>query len=97
MINRETVSIKVVSFTAGTDEYGQLRQLGSTETNSEGMLKLISNMNVSNPLYLESDYLLLTKDKNITVNNQIKVGNDNYQVKYIIPSGKYNQVLIKKL
>lgn len=46
--------------------------------------------------YNEVTLIGLTKDRLINDTNEIKIGTESYIVLYVIPSRRYNQVLLKK-
>lgn len=97
MINREMQLVTVVSFTAGTDEYGQKRNNGQTTRQVEMMVKVYTQNRVNDIRYVDVTNIGLTKDNNITDENQIIIGEDTFEVMYVIPSTRYNQILLKKV
>lgn len=96
MINREMRAVTVISYADTVDEYGQKRQGTSTERTTDMVVKLYSQSNTSDVRYLDVEVIGLTKDKNITVQNRIKFDSVEYDVLYLIPSGRYTQVLMRK-
>lgn len=96
MVNREWQTVSVVTFTTGTDAYGQKRQKGSTLRDIKMVVKIYNQRNVADVRYNEVEVIGLCEDKTLTDSNQIKIGNDYYQILYIIPSGRLYQVLMKK-
>ena len=94
---REAKPVSVVSFTIGTDAYGQKRQLGSTTRTVEMFVKVYSQSNVSDIRYNDVTNIGLTKDSLITDENQIVIDGATYNVLYVIPSGRLHQVLMKKV
>ena len=97
MINREMQSVTVVSFTSGTDEYGQKRNNGQTTRQVEMMVKVYTQNKVNDIRYVDVTNIGLTKDNNITDKNQIIISEDTFEVMYVIPSTRYNQILLKKV
>lgn len=95
--NRELKSVSVISFTTGTDAYGQKRTLGSTTRTVEMFVKVYSQSNVSDIRYNEVTNIGLTKDASITDKNQIVIDGATYNVLYVIPSGRLHQILMKKV
>lgn len=95
MINNEMQSVKVITFTSGTDDYGQTRQTVSSVTYVDMTLKLYSQTNSSDPRFLNVEYVGLTTDTSITTANQIEVGGSKFNIERTIPSGRYMQVLLK--
>ena len=67
-----------------------------TQRNVEMVCKVYSQMDVDNPKYNSIELLGITKDKDISTENEIKINNQIYVVKYVIPSGKYYQILMEK-
>lgn len=96
MINREMKSVLLISFTSGTDKYGQKRNNGNTEETIEMAVKVYSQTNVSDIRYNDVELIGLTKTA-VKDSQQIKIDDIVYQVLYVIPSGRYNQVLMKKV
>ena len=59
--------------------------------------KIYSQTNVTDPRYVDVDLIGLTKDKDITDENVIVVGDEKFNVKYIIPSSRLYQILMKRI
>lgn len=97
MINRELQSVSVISFTTGTDAYGQRRQSGSTVKQIDMVVKPYSNTIVSDIRFNDVELIGLTTDQSISDKNQILIGSDTYNVLYVIPSHRCYQVLMKKV
>lgn len=98
MINREQKSVSVITFTSGTDAYGQVRKKGIDSTRTVEMyIKTYVQENVSDIRYVDVTDIGLTKDKLITDSNEIVDGEINYQVLYVIPSSRYYKILLKRL
>ena len=95
MINREYQPVKIVTFKDGTDEYGQKRKKIESERTTEMVVKINSQINVNDPRYIDCDYIGITKDKDIKDTDTCSFDNKNCNIRYIIPSGKYNQILMK--
>ena len=95
--NRELQSVSVVSFTTGTNAYGEKRKLGSTTRTVDMVVKIYSQTNVSDVRYCDITNIGLTYDASITDENQIIVDGTTYDVLYVIPSGRLHQVLMKKV
>ena len=97
MLNREYKTENVLSYTNATDSYGQ-RHKGATQTTQiEMVAKLYTQSNVQDPRYIDVDMIGITKYSGITTENEIVIDGKKYQVLYVIPSGKLNQVLMKCL
>ncbi len=97
MINRKSAAVDVISYTVGLDEYGQKRQLGETKRTIKMMIQLFSQKNTDDPRYVAVDTIGLTKDLGITDANVIEYNNIKYQVLYVIPSSRYNQILMRQI
>ena len=97
MYMRHKSTVQVLSFTSGTDEYGMVRKLGS---NSRDVLMDFYTYVPSNndtPEYVDCDAIGLTNDTSITTANQIIHDNIKYDVKYVIPTSRKNQIIMKKV
>lgn len=97
IFNRELKPVSVVSFTTGTDAYGQKRKQGSTSRTVEMYVKVYSQSNVSDVRYCDVTNIGLTYDTSITDENQIVIDGATYNVLYVIPSGRMYQILMKKV
>lgn len=97
IFNRELKPVSVVSFTTGTDAYGQKRKQGSTSRTVEMFVKVYSQSNVSDVRYCDVTNIGLTYDASITDENQIVIDGATYNVLYVIPSGRMYQILMKKV
>ena len=97
IFNRELKPVSVVSFTTGTDAYGQKRKQGSTSRTVEMFVKVYAQSNVSDVRYCDVTNIGLTYDTSITDENQIVIDDATYNVLYVIPSGRMYQILMKKV
>ena len=97
IFNRELKPVSVVSFTTGTDAYGQKRKQGSTTRTVEMVVKIYAQSNVSDVRYCDVTNIGLTYDTLITDENQIIIDGATYNVLYVIPSGRMYQILMKKV
>ena len=97
ILNRELKPVSVVSFTSGTDAYGQKRKQGSTTRTVEMVVKIYAQSNVSDVRYCDVTNIGLTYDTSITDENQIVIDSATYNVLYVIPSGRMYQILMKKV
>ena len=95
--NRELKPVSVVSFTTGTDAYGQKRKQGSTTRTVKMYVKVYAQSNVSDVRYCDVTNIGLTYDTSITDENQIVIDGATYNVLYVIPSGRMYQILMKKV
>ncbi len=96
MINREWQTVHVLTYSDEVDDYGQKRQGEFTSRDVEMVCKIYSQTNVTDPRYIDVDVIGLTYDKNITDKNVIIIGDDRFNVKYVIPSSRLIQILMTK-
>lgn len=60
-------------------------------------LELFSQKNTNDMRYVDVDMIGLTKDQDITNSDTIEYKDSQYQVLYVIPSSRYNQILLKQI
>jgi len=94
MIQREWQQVTVTTFSNTKDEYGQTRQTVASTRTVDMVCKIYSQSDINNPNFVNITMVGLTKDKAITTENEITISNKVYTVKYVVPSGKYNQILM---
>ena len=65
--------------------------------------KIYSQVNVTDPRYIDIDVIGLTNNRIISDRNEVVISNNDfgiptgkYEVKYVIPSNRLTQVLMKK-
>lgn len=92
MLNREWQEVEVITYTT-KDSYGQL-QSGKPKTITM-VIKVYSQFNINNPKYVDIDYIGIVKSP--VDFNLVKFDGITCNVLYCIPSGKYYQVLMKKV
>lgn len=97
MIIREFQSVQVVSFATGKDAYGFKRKNGSANREVKMVVKTYSQQNTNDARYVDVTDIGLTYDKEITDKNQIIIGEDTYDVMYVIPSNRLQQILMKRV
>lgn len=97
MIIREFKDVQVVSFATGTDDYGFKRKKGQSSRTVKMVIKNYSAQNTADARYLEATDIGLTYDKEINDTNQIIIDGLTYDVLYVIPSNRLQQVLIKRV
>lgn len=97
MYIRDKRIVEVLTYTNERDSYGQKRQSVPTPREVEMDIKIFSQVNVSDVRYVDVDVIGLTYDKSITDANQIKFDDRVYDVKYVIPSSRLNQILMKRV
>lgn len=96
MINREMRPVSVLTYIDTKDVYGQKRQQGYLTRDINMVCKIYQQTNTSDIRYVEVSLIGLTYDKDITDKNAIKIGNDIYDVLYVIPSGRLYQIMMRK-
>jgi hypothetical protein len=64
---------------------------------------IYSQDNVQDPRFVDIDVLGLTEERNITVDNEVVISDNNfgiptgtYVVKYVIPTSRLTQVFLKR-
>ena len=93
MINREKHIVTYRAFTNTKDDYGQLKQEW-VDTNIEMMIKIQNQINVEDPRFVDVDSVGISREL-LTAGNKI-IDNDRvYLIKYVIPSSRYQQALLK--
>lgn len=97
MYIRDKRIVEVLTYTNERDSYGQKRQSEPTPREVEMDIKIFSQVNVSDVRYVDVDVIGLTYDNSITDANQIKFDGRVYDVKYVIPSSRLNQILMKRV
>lgn len=97
MINREWQKVKVLTYNGGKDEYGQTRNDIPTEREVEMVIKNYNRQIITNNvIYDDITDIGLTYDKEITDANQIKAGSVVYNILYVLPSRRCQQILMRK-
>ena len=97
MYMRHKSTVQVITFTSGTDEYGMMRKNGSTSRDVLMDFYIYTPSNNDTPEYVDCDAIGLTNDTNISTANQIIHDNIKYDVKYVIPTSRKNQIIMKKV
>lgn len=93
MINRELQTVIIKQFAETLNDYGE-KELSETTSTAEMMIKQSSRSNVEDPRFVDVEYIGLTK-ADISVNNVVEFDGIDHMVLYVIPSGKYTQVMMK--
>ena len=96
MINNEMRRVQVLTYSDETDAYGQRRQGSPTVRFVDMFCKIFSQVNVNNPNYVDIDMIGLTDDKDITDKDVILIGDEKYNIKYVIPSSRKYQIMMRK-
>lgn len=93
MINRELKRVTYRAFNKTKDAYGQLKQ-EYTDRDIEMMIKIQTQVNVEDPRFVDVDCVGVCKEL-LEAGNQIIDGNKTYLIKYVIPSSRFQQALLK--
>lgn len=78
------------------DEYGQFMYSVPTRT-ADIAFKLYSQMNTQDPRYIDVEAIGLTKDTSIVPGEVITFAEGDFRVKYVIPSGRWQQLMLVRL
>lgn len=93
MVNRELHKVKYRVFDDTKDDYGQLKQ-SFEDTEIEMMIKIQSQVNVEDPRFVDVDSIGISREL-LVAGNKIIDGDKVYLIKYVIPSSRYKQALLK--
>ena len=99
MISREVKEVQLIYFTPGKDEKGKIRQVVDNERTAtiEMVIKPYKQTVNSDVRFTDTTDIGLTLFQNITSQNQIQFGDQVYNVLYVIPSNRYNQVFLNRV
>lgn len=78
------------------DDYGQLTY-ASTTRSAKMAVKVYSQQNVQDPRYVDVEMVGLTQDKSIVPGEVVSLAQGDYRVKYVIPTGRWQEILLSKL
>lgn len=93
MINRELKQVTYRAFDNTKDAYGQLKQ-SYTDTDIEMMIKIQTQFNVEDPRFVDIDCVGISREL-LEAGNKIIDGDKIYLIKYVIPSSRFQQALLK--
>lgn len=94
MINNEMRTVTIKHFMETLNDYGE-KVLSTDSTTAEMMVKQYSQTNVQDPRFVDVQYIGLTKAA-ISINEVVSIDGTDYMVLYVIPSGRYTQVMLKE-
>lgn len=94
-IQRELQSATVKGYTMNVDAYGQLE--AGLPRSIELSVKLYSQQNVQDPRYVDVELIGLTQDKNIVPGEVVSLAQGDYRVKYVIPTGRWTELMLTKI
>ena len=95
-ITRELQSATIKAYGSTVDRYGQLVQSDGTRT-ADIAFKIYAQQNVQDPRYVDVEAVGLTKDTSIVPGEVISFAQGDFRVKYVIPTGRWQEVLLTKL
>ena len=107
MINNEMRTVTIKHFLETLNDYGEkVLSTDSTtkakdtkdsinDVTAEMMVKQYSQTNVQDPRFVDVQYIGLTKAA-ISINEVVSIDGTDYMVLYVIPSGRYTQVMLKE-
>lgn len=96
-ITRELQSATIKTYGTTVDAYGQLEQGTPATRTADIAFKIYSQTNVTDPRYVDVEAVGLTKDKSIVPGEVISFAQGDYRVKYVIPTGRWYQLMLVKL
>ena len=95
-ITRELQSATIKTYGTSVDRYGQLIQSETTRT-ADVAFKIYAQANVPDPRYVDVEAVGLTKDTSIVPGEVISFAQGDYRVKYVIPTGRWQELMLVKL
>jgi len=95
-ITRELQSATIKAYGPTVDTYGQLVQSDGTRT-AEIAYKVYAQQNVTDPRFVDVEAIGLTKDTSIVPGEVISLAKGDFRVKYVIPTGRWQQLMLVKL
>lgn len=96
MISNESIQVTVNSYSTIPDALGQVKKTITSTRTIMMYIAVYSQEDVHSPRYVEADYIGLTEDKAITVNNTISFSNKTYNVLQVVPTSRYTRVLLQE-
>lgn len=97
MIHRELQSVTVKAYDTAVDAYGQLQQGTPTMRTVDMAVKIYSQQNVQDPRYVDIELIGLTKDTDIAPGEVISLAQGDYRVRYVVPTSRWQEILLAKL
>lgn len=92
---RELQSATITANSTTVDEYGQI--VPGAERTADIAFKIYAQQNVQDPRYVDVEAVGLTKDKSIVPGEVISFAQGDYRVKYVIPTGRWQELMLVKL
>lgn len=95
-VTRELQSATIKTYGQTVDEYGQ-RTLSETTRTADIAFKIYSQQNSADPRYVDIEMVGLTKDESIVPGEVISFAQGDFRVRYVIPTGRWRELLLVKL
>lgn len=95
-ITRELQSATIQTYGTTVDAYGQLVQSEVTRT-ADIAFKIYAQQNVQDPRYVDVEAIGLTKDTSIVPGEVVSLAQGDFRVKYVIPTGRWRELMLVKL
>ena len=95
-ITRELQSATIKTYGTSVDRYGQLIPNDETRT-AEIAFKVNGQQNVADPRYIDVEAVGLTKDTSIVPGEVVSLAQGEFRVKYVIPTARWQQLMLVKL
>ena len=95
-ITRELQSATIKTYGTSVDSYGQLIQSENTRT-ADIAFKVYGQQNVQDPRYVDVEAVGLTKDTSIVPGEVITFDQGDYRVKYVVPTSRWQQLMLVKI
>ena len=96
-ITRELQSATIKTYGTTVDAYGQLEQGTPVTRTADIAFKVYAQQNVTDPRYVDVEAVGLTKDTSIVPGEVISFAQGDYRVKYVIPTGRWQELMLVKL
>ena len=96
-ITRELQRATLKDYGLSVDDYGQLEQGIPTQRYIDVTVKIYSQQNVQDPRYVDVELIGLTQDKDVTPGEVLTLASGDYRVKYVVPTGRWTELMLAKL
>lgn len=90
------ISAELLTFDGTLDEYGQPNTKNPTVTPIELTLTIYNQKRVEDVRFNDVTHTALTKNKEVTDANKIRIGEDMYLIEFVNPDGRLAQLFLKK-
>lgn len=96
MINRQMILAELLSYNGEPDEYGQMNTGEPTSQPIELTLTIYNHSKVEDVRFNNVTHTALTKNKEVTDANKIRIGENMYLIEFVNPDGRLAQLFLKK-